>query len=68
MIPCEKNDCKLTEFGSSTTLVGWNPQYDSKGKLINKNPNSTYTNYSCFSCHKSFLKITNSEEIIWKII
>ena len=49
---CQRQDCQISYGGSSTTLMGFMPTYDKRGKPIGRDPNTTTSDYQCSTCGK----------------
>lgn len=54
IVDCEREDCRILNLGSSTTLLGWTPVYDKYGNDISVNPNKTTTHYRCSVCGRDW--------------
>jgi len=65
-LPCDRKDCRLNEEYSTNTCMGWTPEYDKNGKLLNSDPNWHSTVYNCSSCNKRFVKSKHHEEVEWR--
>lgn len=61
-----KHDKFESDF-STTTLLGWTPQYDGSGKLLNSNPNTTEEGYRCLECNTCHMKVTKYGKSEFKI-
>lgn len=49
---CPREDCRLVDRGSMTTLLAWNPTYDKNGILQTEDPNDTIQTMECVTCGK----------------
>lgn len=50
-IRCDSpEECNFIIRGSSSTLIGWIPTYDSEGNLLNEDPNIVSTFVECSTC------------------
>lgn len=45
-----EDKCRIRVDGESSTLIGWTPEYDRSGKLLNKDPNIHMGHFSCSVC------------------
>jgi hypothetical protein len=59
---CEREDCRFTEGLSTVTAMGWTPEYDKHGRLLNHNPNISQTDVMCSTCNKSWIRRTQHGE------
>ena len=46
---CDK-ECRFSEGMMTMTAMGWQPEYDKHGKLLNSNPNIRTTDMWCNTC------------------
>lgn len=46
---CDK-ECRILQTSQVSTLAAWTPIYNKKGELVNEDPNSIYSFYSCNVC------------------
>jgi len=55
LVDCDREDCRIQNKGSSTTLMAYNPIYDKYGNDIGRDPNKTTTWYKCLTCGKDWV-------------
>ena len=47
---CLNDFCQISFGPGTSTLIGWSPSYDKKGRITSNNPNRTTTPAWCNKC------------------
>jgi hypothetical protein len=59
-LDCPREDCRIQNRGTSSTLMGWTPTYDKYGRQLNSNPNTVKTHFHCLTCGEAWIRKTKS--------
>ncbi len=60
--------CEIRDLGSSTTLMGWTPVFDGDGNLLNMDPNTVTTMFSCNTCGKKWVRKNKADDVTFQDI
>lgn len=52
------DECSFLHGSTCSTLLGWTPEYNRKGELLNSDPNTRSTRISCRKCGNTWIKTT----------
>lgn len=56
---CQREDCSLTDHGTTSTCMGFTPTYDKRGNRSDAgDPNITTTEWRCSKCPKRWVART----------
>lgn len=63
-----KTNCRL-RYGSTICFpIGWTPEYDGNGKLLNSDPSTYSTNVSCRTCGGTWYRNERAGKTTWRIV
>jgi hypothetical protein len=62
---CDRDDCKLQEQHSCTTLAYYQPVYNSEGVNTNPDRNRISCTVNCSTCGRSFVKTNQYPNETW---
>lgn len=50
--PTSRADCRFTVGPETATCIGWTPEYDRHGNLLNSDPNYRHAEIECRTCNR----------------